>query len=338
MEAVRRAKAASRRIARLLRKQSLILMYHRVATSALDPWSLQVSPRRFAEHLAVLEDNYRVVSLRTLAGALRTGRPLERAVAISFDDGYVDNFLNARPLLEAAGMHATVFIVTAHLESEREFWWDELERLVLECDDLPETLSLDIGGERRSWAVDLEPETGDRDPCRLRAWEGAPRSRMALYHAIWESMLRLPTAEQQAVLAELRSLTGQSAVVRSTHRTMTVEELNEMARSDAIEIGAHTVNHPYLTAHPEASQRHEIEHSKATLQAILDRDIGCFAYPFGEHDRVSARIVRASGFACACTTVEDTVWRRSNPFLLPRFAVGDWTGDEFAERLRQLMG
>ncbi|HET9531812.1 MAG TPA: polysaccharide deacetylase family protein, partial [Blastocatellia bacterium] len=119
--------------ARLLRKRldrrAVILMYHRVAEVRSDPWSLCVTPQHFAEHMEILRRHARPISLRELTGALREGSVPRRSVVVTFDDGYLDNLKNARPLLERYDIPATFFIATGYLGGEREFWWDELERM-----------------------------------------------------------------------------------------------------------------------------------------------------------------------------------------------------------------
>src|SRR3954470_15948888 len=108
------------------RPPALILLYHRVATPTRDPQLLSVSPERFAEHLEVVR---RCAEPVALAGILAQGEG-PRA-AITFDDGYADNLHEAAPLLAAAGVPATVFVVSGQVGTTDEFWWDELERVLL---------------------------------------------------------------------------------------------------------------------------------------------------------------------------------------------------------------
>lgn len=102
--------------------QRVVLLYHRVAESNSDPWALCVSPRHFAEHLEVLHRLGSVVRLRQLVHSLTCGDLPERAIVISFDDGYADNLHAAKPLFDRYGMPVTVFLTPGHLASE--FWWD----------------------------------------------------------------------------------------------------------------------------------------------------------------------------------------------------------------------
>jgi peptidoglycan/xylan/chitin deacetylase (PgdA/CDA1 family) len=108
--------------------RTIILMYHRIACVPTDPWSLCVSPAHFTEHLEVLQ-KYRRSRLDQLKPG---GWPLSRglSVAITFDDGYADNLYNAARELKRFDTPATFFITTGYLGGRREFWWDELERIV----------------------------------------------------------------------------------------------------------------------------------------------------------------------------------------------------------------
>jgi peptidoglycan/xylan/chitin deacetylase (PgdA/CDA1 family) len=103
---------------------------------------------------------------------------------------------------------------------------------------------------------------------------------------------------------------------------------------DLIEIGAHSVSHPFLPAQPLAGQRQEILESKAQLERWLDSRVTSFAYPHGKYSRETLAIIDEAEFACACTTVETAARPGDNCFELPRFQVEDWDGDVFSKRLR----
>lgn len=123
---IRRAKK------QLASSKGLILMYHRVADVDVDPWALSVSPQHFDEQLEVLKSHYHPLSLQQLVQAHKQHNIPKRAVAITFDDGYADNLLQAKPILERHNIPATVFVITGTLGNSDEFWWDALERLLLQ--------------------------------------------------------------------------------------------------------------------------------------------------------------------------------------------------------------
>jgi peptidoglycan/xylan/chitin deacetylase (PgdA/CDA1 family) len=104
----------------------VILMYHRVDAADVDPWRLAVHPSHFDEHLEVICELFQPVSLARFASAFAAGGAPRGSVVVTFDDGYRDNLLNARPLLEKHGVPASLFVTTGYLDSGRDFWWEEL--------------------------------------------------------------------------------------------------------------------------------------------------------------------------------------------------------------------
>lgn len=316
--------------------KGLILMYHRVAEVELDPWGLCVTPQHFAQQLEVLQKSYQPLSLKQLLQSHREGNIPPRSVAITFDDGYADNLYHAKSLLERYGLPATVFVSTGHVGREREFWWDELERLLLQPGKLPEQLSLPINSSIHHWelgtASDYSQEEYQRDRTSI-AWKAKPGSRMSFYYSIWQILRPLPEAERQKVLDEILAWAIAEPKPRSTHRSLLPEELSALAQGEFVEIGAHTVTHPFLSAQSTAVQRDEIRQSKTDLEEMIDRPVTSFSYPFGDRTAETIELAKASGFDCACSTVQDIVWRQSNRFDLPRFAVENWNGEEFTKQL-----
>ena len=162
----------------------LILLYHRVARLRSDPWGLAVTPRRFDEHLRALREYASPMQLGELNEALRNDRLPQRSVVVTFDDGYLDNLRNAKPLLERHGVPATVFVASGFIGRKREFWWDELDRLVLQPGVLPESVQLSVGGMTYQWELG---ETADyteeefRSHRGWKAWNEGKTPRHQLY-------------------------------------------------------------------------------------------------------------------------------------------------------------
>src|ERR1700691_5876406 len=109
----------------------LILMYHRIADAPVDYWGLAVSPARFEVHLSILRRTRHPLPLLEFVDRLVAGTLPPDAVALTFDDGYVDNLAAGLPRLAAADVPATVFLATGFLDRLEPFWWDELARLIL---------------------------------------------------------------------------------------------------------------------------------------------------------------------------------------------------------------
>ena len=109
----------------------LILMYHRIAEEPLDPWRMAVTPTHFEEQLSVLRRTRYPLPLSEFVRRLSDDTLPANAVALTFDDGYQDNLVAAKPLLAAADIPAAVFVVTGFIDRQEEFWWDELVALLL---------------------------------------------------------------------------------------------------------------------------------------------------------------------------------------------------------------
>ena len=299
----------------------MVLLYHRVAELELDPWGLAVSPAAFEGHLAVLRKRFRPVSLERLREELAEGRIENGTVAVTFDDGYEDNLTEAAPLLSRYGVPASVFVVSAVLESEGEFWWDELERLVLAPDAVPDTLVVSIEGGEHSWEIGP-----DRRPP---------------YRELWQLLRPLPDRARREVLAELRAWSVQPLEARRTHRTLSAEQARALAGTGLVEVGAHTVTHPRLASLPEHEQRHELAAGKQALEDVLGAPVTQFSYPFGgagDYSPATVALAREVGFDVACTNLGTGVDRRSDPLRLPRVYVRDSDPATFEQSLTRWLG
>ena len=326
--------------ASLANQQAMILLYHQVTEWGSDPWALNVKPLHFAEHLDVLQQHANPVRLQDLTQALLKGKKLPpRSVVVTFDDGYADNLYNAKPLLERYDIPATIFLITGYIGHEREGWWNELDRLVLQPGTLPETLNLQVNGRAYRWelgeAAHYSPHSyqGHR---YWRAWEEVSGPRQALYRSLYDLLYLMAEDERREVLDDLLTWAGAKPVSRKTHRFLSLQEVATLPQGELVEVGAHTVTHPTLSALPVASQRDEIQQSKNRLEEVVGHPVTSFAYPYGtqkDYTTETVALVREAGFACACSAVEDIVGSSTDRFQLPRVFVQDWEGEEFAKRL-----
>src|SRR3989338_4864686 len=81
-------------------QRGIILMYHRVTELKHDPWCLAVSPVRFEEHMRIVKKFGRPVQMTQMSNNLNKRNFGKEEIAVTFDDGYADNFHNALPILK----------------------------------------------------------------------------------------------------------------------------------------------------------------------------------------------------------------------------------------------
>jgi peptidoglycan/xylan/chitin deacetylase (PgdA/CDA1 family) len=262
------------RVARLT-----ILRHHRVYGDGERPlYRLGVAESVLADQIALLH-SMSLGPLSVAAGLewLSSGEHGHR-VALSFDDGYADNVHRAVPLLRRAGVTATFYLTAGLIEERRAPWWDVLAHA------LEATRST-----RLRWAVD-----GAMLDLPLEGWSARVRALKQLLPCF-----RVVPSEQSERLTSLRAALQVTAAAPCMLGTW--EELVGL-RDAGMEIGAHTMNHPYLSLLSPAQQAREIGDSVERIEERLDvRPIG-LAYPGGDHDAASITATGDAGLSYAVTT------------------------------------
>ena len=318
----RRVAAVARRVRRavgpLVWNGSLVLLYHRAAVDVVDPWRLAVRPEHLTQHLEILAAHTRPTTSAGYRRACERGRLPARTTMVTFDDGYADLASEIAPRLRAAAVPATMFVVSGAIDRDTEFWWDALARAIL-------------GPERGSGVLDLQ--VGGR----VHRWDLTDESRAVEVHRqVWATLRDRPPVERDGLVAQVLAWARLSLQARDSHRTLRSGELARLADDDLIEIGAHTVNHPRLSAlSPEHRQR-EIADGRSALEAVVERPVTAFAYPHGGLDDVGPGTpgqVRDAGFRAAYLATAGHLRAGRDPYRLPRLFVEDMDGEGFARLL-----
>lgn len=291
----------------------IVLLYHRVTTLASDPELLAVTPDNFRAQMRYLKETFPVVRFED-----DWAKTMKPAVAITFDDGYADNALEALPILEEVGIPATFFVSTGTIGTTQEFWWHELERIMFESRNLPPSFALKAGGLEKIWPT------------------GSIGERQLLYQELVVRMTNADASYRIDCLAQLRRWADAGKSSAGINRAMTLEELQLLAGSSWATIGAHTVTHTQLSSIPPAAQREEIVASKNRLEAWLGREITLFSYPFGkrsQYTKDSIALCREAGFTKAAANFPGQAHRWTDPYQIPRHLVRNWPLETFIAKL-----
>ena len=324
-----------KRIRNYFNRQAIILMYHRIASSAIDPWELAVDANNFEQHLQVLKKKYVVEPLPNLVEQLNKKKIRKKSIAITFDDGYADNYFIAKPLLEKYNLPATFFITSKNIDLQKEFWWDELAKILLLTTELPQTLSLEINGH--PFFYDLAKETLLTEELLNKHKNfiayNPETLRSGLYYKLWEYFTPMPVHEQLQLIEQIRTWAGVAEVARPEYCCMSSHQIEEMFANSLFEIGGHTMSHPALPYHGKEIQHEEILRNKILLENITGKKINLFAYPSGKHNNSTVEILKQLYFEGAFTTEADIIKKDSDAFTLGRFQVNNWGGNKFERML-----
>ena len=325
-----------KKIRYLFKPKAIALMYHRITELKSDPWQLAVSPNNFEQHLQVLQKKGKLIKVKEMVSSLKNNAVANNSICLTFDDGYTDNYLKAKPLLEKYKCPATFFIPTYYTGQEQGFWWDELESILLCYPDLPAKFSMPINGKLLKY--DLENDStltnAQLSKHRLWAWPASPPTRRCeLYLEIWQCIRPLPYTELQAVVNEIKCWASFSCSPGTGSLPMTHSQLCGLVTHPLIDLGLHTVTHPALSYHTIEVQRLEIAGNKKKLEKIVGKPVETIAYPYGDYNDITLSVVKELNLNAAFTTAEKVISNLTDPYRIGRFQVKNWNGNEFEKWL-----
>ena len=324
-------------IRNIFQKKALVLMYHKISEPHTDPWELAVSERNFEAHLKVLKRSYTVISIEELTDSLHNKKLRNKVIAITFDDGYLNNFTTAMPLLEQYNIPASFFITDSNLVSQQPFWWDELEHIIIHSEKLPRKLSITSGSENIIFDLENEAELNDsvkRKHSGFIAYE-PPTLRATLYYKLWQIMSPLLKKDQDALMNQIRDWAGAEQNGSIIEKCMTLQQLKQLAGNTIFTIGAHTKSHPALSYHSKEVQSENIASNKTFLESELQLPINYFAYPSGNFNAETIEVMKELGFKSAFTTNPIPVKGKTDVFKINRFQVNNWNAEKFENKLNQ---
>jgi len=280
--------------------------YHRIgnpAATAFDREIFSCSRDHFREHVALLRDRFKVINLeelRSRGGHPPSGKPL---ALITFDDGYVDNYTTAFPVLKEFGATAVFFIPTGFAGSSFIPWWDEIAWTLRNA--TAETIRL--GGSDAEFSL--------RDGSIERT-----------ISAVLYLVKHRPQMRMSEQVAEIRAACKPARSVEEAGEPLFMDwdQIREMHRA-GMDVGSHTRSHEILSHLSPDRQADELRSSKATLEFELGSEVLSVSYPVGMRSSYTAetcRIAQEVGYTFGFNFVKGmTRLPLENPFDLNRFAV-----------------
>jgi peptidoglycan/xylan/chitin deacetylase (PgdA/CDA1 family) len=328
------------RLSNLRSHRAVILMYHQVAERKSDPWQLAVNPSNFEKQLAVLKKEFNVITLTELVQHVKNASLKKNMVAITFDDGFFDNYTWAAPLLEWYKLPATFYLTSRQLHQSVYYWWDELESIIFHHEHLPSVLVLPLGKDIVRFNFKRHASLNSKASQQIREWtygQAVSNERIDLYLKLWEKIQKLLPTEQRSAIMNLRSWAGIKNFRINDGATMQSYQLQKIGANPLFAIGAHTVNHVFLAAHDESIQHFEIRQSKLDLEKVLGKTVSGFAYPHGSYNETTKQLLRQEGFSSGVSTETSCVTRHSDAMALPRMQVKNWDLQTFSFHVKQLI-
>jgi peptidoglycan/xylan/chitin deacetylase (PgdA/CDA1 family) len=280
----------------------LILVYHGVVQQPNH--SVSVGPiayTQFEEHLKYFKANFDIVSQEEIFHMYRTGfTPKRKTIAITFDDGYENNYSQAFPLLKKYNIPATMYIISKCIEDENIVTWYDAIDLIKH--------RLDIAKLREKSLKNTTVNSIDD----LKSY-----------------IKRIDIKTRQDLFADIANQVNIDEVVKTTGREhwklMNSHQVKELSNSGLIEIGAHSHNHPNLgEVSPEHAEM-EVKTSKQLLEEVIGKEVKSIAFPDGSYTKQVKDICLAAGFKNLLAVDYRLPGDESDFNLLPRYCISSTT-------------
>lgn len=255
----------------LTRKNGLYCFnYHRIGDctrTQFDPNIYSCSAQQFKKQLQFIKKYFQVIALDEALLLAENKLPLSRRYAlITFDDGYIDNYEEAYPILKEEKISAVFFIPTDYVDSNIIPWWDEIAWMLKNT--TKKEFSFGESGTFYLYGSALDNIIRNF----LTMIKSDPRT-------MGEKML------------ELKTKLGCEYKVDPKDPSLFVSwaQLKEM-KFGGMAIGSHTCSHRILTHIDKEDQLLELAQSKQCLEQYLGCDIDAVAYPVGQSNAFNNEI------------------------------------------------
>jgi peptidoglycan/xylan/chitin deacetylase (PgdA/CDA1 family) len=286
-------------------------MFHhvrpRIGSAFVPNEGLEITPEFLDETLGALaRQGFVIIGMDEAARRLREGEtdPARPFAVLTFDDGYRNNVEHALPVLARHAARFTLYVTTGFADRTARLWWAELE------DALRRLNEVAFGGETL--------------PCATAA------EKTAAFQKIYWCLREGPEERLLAEIARIASAAGISGAEIVERDCLDWPALAHLAQHELCTIGVHTLTHPRLAKHDEATVRRELAESRR----IIETRVGCparhLAYPVGDATSAGPRefaIARELGFETAVTTRKGMIFPEHARHLtaLPRVSInGEW--------------
>jgi peptidoglycan/xylan/chitin deacetylase (PgdA/CDA1 family) len=261
-------------------QELLILLYHGVTeavSEGIENASCKhISADAFYRQMAYVAENCTILSLPDIVALHETGQPYPpRSLAITFDDGFRNNFTVAAPILSKLKIPATFYICAGIVDTGLMFWVDELE----DCFNrsTASEIQLSLNGTAQDFSLDGHGQ------------------RLAALNAVKSFCKQADAQTRERIVQLVVDQTGVTpdCAAAANYEKITWRELREMASDDLFTIGGHTLYHDIMTSQPEERMQLDLAATLELLDYNLDQTTGHFSYPEGQPEHYNAAVIDA---------------------------------------------
>jgi peptidoglycan/xylan/chitin deacetylase (PgdA/CDA1 family) len=289
----------------------IILMYHGIVPEPDFGFSVNhLAVSEFEKHLRYLKKNFTIKSLNEIMDDYRNDVAYYKPViALTFDDGYANNYHYAYPLLQKYGLPATIFAVTSGLENpDAILWYDYIDSIKNRI-DYRALSQADLGFNHS--LTGLQQQISD---------SGSLKS----------FLKKLAFKEKQKIIDFLQ-LKGHYPDISERGdflRLLNAAQMKEMTDSGLIEIGSHTHTHPNLAELTDEEAGFEVSHSRKLIEEATGKPAISIAFPDGSYSEETKALCKKNGYKNLLAVKYRLPTDRQDKSILPRFCISNTTTAE----------
>lgn len=282
----------------LCKNNKLILVYHGVVERPQHQISVgPISTAQFRQHLAYFSRNFNVVSMAEIFKMYRENySPKRKTIAITFDDGYENNYINAYPLLKQYNFPATMFVISGCVENDNMVtWYDYIDFVKQEIDVSKLKLSENVSN----------------------------------VSGLKNYIKTLNITDRNKLFADIEKQVGFNSrlnkVSREHWKLMNRQQLQDLVNSELIEVGAHTHNHPNLGEIALQDAEYEVTKSKRVLEDAIQKNVSSIAFPDGSYNDAVKKICVKAGYTNLLAVNYRSPSDVADKTILPRYCISSTT-------------
>lgn len=296
-------------LSKKLKDKAVVLMYHRVLDEQEQEETYShpgiiTDKGVFAKQMAFLKKQFNVLSEDEFLACVSEGEPFkEKSCFITFDDGWVDNYTNAYPILLQLKLPATIFLATSYVGTKNVFWQEELAAGLFRFYQNGDFCAL--ASLREEGLSDLSKVLPGEAKVKIRKFV----SQVKGYSA----------ADRESLLSRLFLDQKLEEEKKNNHidAFMTWLQVVEMSKN-GISFGSHSEKHHILTTIPIANVEEEVTVSRDTITRHLGKAPRTFCYPNGDYSEDIAKEVKTAGYKAAFITEPGYIDSENNIYSLHR--------------------
>lgn len=292
--------------------QLIILMYHRILPASdsraqFEEPGMMVTPDTFRMHLESVRQYFEIIDLSDWINRKHSGDPLpEKACAITFDDGWSDNYEYAYPILKELEVPATIFLVSDMIGTTLSFWPERLSSLMTTIATRYPQLwnhpDLTWLQPEDCYQFNHSPPNSEEISALIGKLKRYSDHQMHERLTDIENNLRIDTNDDPVSLLDW-------------------QQVEEMQASNLLRFGSHTRQHTRLNDDISTElMSDEIINSKQQIEQQIGETVTTFCYPNGDHCPESIALVTRN-YKAAVTTKSGWNTADTDPHLLHRIGI-----------------